>query len=128
MPSSWLRIWTIVTHYHNLVVRLIKHYSKNELNKDKPIDYRFITCSKFNKLIFPTRHGAHGNALTQILLFSRGYWLKFFKNYKFQDISVISNNLFYTGYHIFIKYFNFKLHKILSKIFGPSAYIYIMYN
>tara|TARA_B100001123_G_C15065527_1_gene929411 strand:+ start:288 stop:533 length:246 start_codon:yes stop_codon:yes gene_type:complete len=77
-------------------------------------------------MLFPSRHGEIGNAITEIYYFSQGFWKKLFKQTNWKIKKIATNRLFYTGNAVFGARMPVRLRKILSFILGSSCNLFIL--
>jgi SAM-dependent methyltransferase len=132
LPTAAWRFWTIVLYYAARIKQIITiSYSKscstvnldsnNNINKIIKVGIRGM----LNRL-FPPRHGALGNTMSELYLFSRFRWLACFRTSGWVVDQYFSARLFYTGYsflgpHLVIKYRHF-----LSFMLGSTCLIYVL--
>lgn len=126
IPSSTWRLWTIIAHFPYLLARLFHMKSKNnESSKANQFDKSSKINLNFFSKIIPQPHGEFSSAFAELYYFSKVYWKKIFKLYKFKILKIDSNKIFYTGYHLF-KFRAKNLRILLSKIFGGLCNVFIL--
>ncbi len=104
LPTSSWRFWTILTDY--LVALKNPFY--------------------LLKYPLPIRHGAHGDAISELWLFSHYRWKALFKKSGLSLLNFFKTRLFYTGPLIFNSSLNLDSRKILSYFLGSSCRGYIL--
>jgi len=96
VPSGSWRFWTNLTH-------LVKCWSP------------------------PRAHGEHaGNAMTEMLYFSRRYWQRLFEASGWEVVSYHTNELFYTGHAAMDLRLSMKTRRALSRVLGGSCHVFVL--
>lgn len=130
MPTGAWRFWTNVAHYVELCQRLLlamprlipRGFSRTALLDALRVAREMAGLLKYY-LVVP-RHGEVGNALTEVVTFSRRHWLRHFARHNFAIQQVAPTGLFYTGHMVFGKGFSIPLRQKLSEWLGSACVIY----
>ena len=149
MPTSTWRISTILSFYIDRPIRLwrmiirknnrrpgypdnltkpgIDPSHKGSKSETKP---RELTGSRIlkrlSKELLPSRHGAQGNFLSEIYLFSGFRWKKVFKENGWHLESHSFNHLFYTGHSVLNTWLSLETRARLSQVLGSSCHIFYL--
>lgn len=137
LPSGTWRLWSNICHYFIHPKKILIQLNPKKKTVDKYItEFHPSTLDKHQrnstisqrliKAFIPNRHGAHGNFLTEIYIFSRLHWMLFFNNTGWEIEKVKSNKLFYTGVGILGTYLPINYRKLFRYFLGSSCYIYIL--
>jgi ubiquinone/menaquinone biosynthesis C-methylase UbiE len=81
---------------------------------------------RLRRFLVAERHGAAGNFLSEIYLFSRFRWNKFFREtgWSVQEHSL--DHVFCSGYYLLGKRLNVRHRRRLSRFMGSSSHIYVL--
>ncbi len=138
LPKGYWRFWTNVVHYpfvlkilFQIVVSKISctHYGKDSHSQKNTVIKAMERLSKQEILIqalFPPRHGAIGNSISEIYWFSKSRWDKLFITTNWTIIKHFPNNLFYTGYSLFGSLLSMQVRTVLSYLLGSSSQTYVL--
>ena len=138
LPTGNWRFWTLLTHFPNLVKLVITeivsrcsqvrqvHQGEEMREQSVEANRKHSLAKRVIKKLFPHRHGARGNFLSEIYWFSRLHWVDFFKNTGWRIRAYYGNELFYTGSGFLGSLLNVKHRQQLSHVLGSSCYIYIL--
>jgi len=76
--------------------------------------------------VLPHRHGEHGNALTELYLFSRFHWHLLFRATGFVDVRRYGSRLAYSGYMLVGRHLSLSARSRLSRLVGSSCHVFVM--
>ena len=132
MPTATWRLWSNVTHYHDMLMRiglvvpelLPKGVSLHEARRLVGRLKRILDIVR--AYLIPARHGERGNAFSEIWWFSRFFWARHFENNKFDIKEVAPMGILYTGYMALGNKFSFPWRKKLAKPLGSSCILYVV--
>jgi SAM-dependent methyltransferase len=130
VPSATWRVWTSLGHLIYIVKLIFKSFFlkfiRAENLESTSTRIKNTRWSSLLKLILISpRHGEHGSALSEIILFSRRYWLTLFPVSDWTLIHYHPSHIFYTGNEIFGTMIGVGTRSKLSRIFGSSTHIFI---
>jgi len=131
VPTSVWRFWTILTH-HIYILQLIINHLKN-LFIDNKISYESYNVKNLSKieiisrLLWPSRHGEQGTAISELYSFSKKSWKIYFEKYDWKVRHCCPIGLFYTGNQIFHKKINNSLRVKMSRFLGSSSIVFFLY-
>jgi hypothetical protein len=132
MPSASWRLWTILTHYAELIQKLCaivleinpENYPgqilRNLLRK-----IRQIVSTMRSYAIVP-RHGEYGNVVTELFTFSAKYWRFQFKKMGYEISDIYPTQLFYTGHMLLGSKMNLRVRQKLAKWLGSACVVYVV--
>ena len=136
LPNSMWRFWTIMAHYPFMFISALQAIYKKIIPipepKNRPrnnIQTARDTSGKFEslkKILFPSRRGETGSAITEIYHFSTFRWRRFFIKNGWVLKKIVSNKLFYTGYMVFGSLISLNLRQYMSRFLGSVCHIYVM--
>lgn len=129
LPSSTWRFWTSVAHYVYLPQYILRRRAKDSIRLNQPVAVGLIRKFPLTYLIkhalFPGPHGEHPSAFSELYNFSKSRWLGLFKSNGFEVFNIQKNNLFYTGYGLFLN-LSLSVRRKLALYMGASCHIFIM--
>jgi len=135
MPSAAWRCLTNVTHYLYAVKVLFL------LRRSGAGDGDCITDAHLRRLraggpqaalatalrrVLPQRHGERGNALSEVWYFSRWWWRARFQGTGWRHVATVPNRLAYSGYFVLGAALPLATRRLLSRIVGSAALIYVL--
>ena len=138
MPSGSWRFWTNVAHYPFIFKKAIKIIYNRIIPISEGKSYNAMEHSQITqasklpkielirKVIFSSRHGETGTALSEVYYFSRHRWSVIFKRNGWKIIRIIPNRLFYTGHMILGSVLSIQLRKYISYFLGSSCHIFVL--
>jgi len=137
VPSASWKFWTILTHYcfvFTSVIKILRNRicinSKKEMNIELSRVFDRATRQSriqlVRKVLFPSRHGEAGDALTEVYYLSRHRWIKLFKTSGWEVRKVVPNRLFYTGYMVLDSNLPIELRRYISSFLGSSCHIFVL--
>lgn len=106
VPTPSWRIWTSVAHYYRNVQLLAQFAKKSQSPQSEPAlrpeshTRKTSVIHIVQSILFPFRHGAHGNWLTEVYFFSRVRWSATFRAAHLKLVRTVPTGIFYTGYGI----------------------------
>lgn len=129
LPTGSWRFWTNISFYAYLAKILLEVVFPNLRSGDlaktiERVQKRSLRQNLDVKVLFPSRHGASGNVLSEIYLFSRFRWLKLFHRTGWRVEAYYLSGLFCTGYMILDSKLSLKLRHYASYILGSSSHIF----
>lgn len=132
LPTGSWRFWTNLTHYlfvtkvlmaRVLGIRPVGQESSKQGTGSMP---KRSKVELLRKVLIPPRHGEKGNCLTEIYLFSRYRWERFFERTGWSVELCYPVKLFYTGYSILDASLSIKLRRPMSHVLGSSCLVYVL--
>jgi ubiquinone/menaquinone biosynthesis C-methylase UbiE len=138
LPSASWRFWTNVAHYPFVFKTIIKtvypkirsikgHRKHNEVKSNKAPKMRHVSKKELIKnALYCQRHGAIGNALSELYYFSRYRWSELFRHTGWKIKNCFSTNLFHTGHIIFGHSISVSSRKVLSCLLGSSCHVFVL--
>jgi len=128
VPTSGWRIWTTLGHYPYLVKYLFgkRDIASAEIIPDASDILRRRGLNHLMKRIIAAGpHGECTSAAREVLLYRRKEWVRAFESAGLTLQTVVSTNLFYTGYALFPS-LTVRTRRRLAKIMGSSCFAYIL--
>ena len=135
LPSASWRAWTMVAHFPRLTMRRIEKIWEI-LRRSPSVPRGQVSIRVGAKilrilfgtvpLLFPPRHGARGNALTELFYFSRFFWIPFFEKCGWQLDRCQPNRLFYTGHQLLEARLSLECRRRMSRLFGSACLLYML--
>lgn len=136
LPTGVWRVWTNVAFYvfklKKIFLLFINVLLRTKMAKGSKTTVksgqirRSGIFYKVIKLIFPTGHGAKGNCISEIYLFSRVRWKKLFTQTGWCVIRCIPGRLFYTGHLVMGFSMSIRVRHFLSFLLGSTSQIYVL--
>jgi 2-polyprenyl-3-methyl-5-hydroxy-6-metoxy-1,4-benzoquinol methylase len=135
LPTSTFRIWTTFTFYVDQARKVRRHVFPGSHKDDQggsPDGIQKINQENLNrwqfllKNLFPSRHGARGNLVSEVYLFSRFRWIKLFQETGWAIQFYFPNRLFYTGYQMFGDHLSLASRRYLSYLLGSSCQVFCL--
>jgi SAM-dependent methyltransferase len=132
LPTATWRFWTTAAHYAALVKaaagRLFARPSRPGQARCTPTERAPAQSwlEKLRGLLVPTRHGEHGNGVSELYLFSRFRWRALFRRFGWSVRQLKPNRLFYTGYAILGDRLSLAARHALSYALGSSCHIFVL--
>ncbi|MCC6466708.1 MAG: class I SAM-dependent methyltransferase [Alphaproteobacteria bacterium] len=150
LPSASWRLWTTLTHYLDLPVRIVLRLGRPRSSSFEtrpagapqdgakemrhPEERANASVSKgdsagrsriFNAL-FEFRHGERGTTLGELYLFSRLAWRRLFRRNGFVCEAAVPLGLFYTGYSLFDRRVGIAARRCLARVLGSATVLYVL--
>ena len=130
--STVWRFWQEVANYVVLLQRVVpllpeivpRRLFRSEWNRPE-IVFEELWRLRKQYLLVP-RHGATGNAFTELWTFVRRYWMKYFLRHDFVVILTEAMRLFYTGHMVFGKHWGLRSREWAAKMPGSATIIYVV--
>jgi SAM-dependent methyltransferase len=134
LPTTWWRLWTLLTHYpalvkwlYLLVARKLPVSSPDPVQQSMAARLGKYTWSQLVcRALWPPRHGERGNALSELSWFSRTYWQVFFAMTGWRLVQVYPAGLFYSGNLLFGPALGIPWRRQLSRVLGSATMIYVI--
>jgi SAM-dependent methyltransferase len=134
LPSASWRIWTSLMHYvwlaREVMSRLLRDGGRRtsiDSAAATPAQYSVSTRSAWRRLaglLWSPRHGEHGNALSEVWMFSRFRWIALFRRAGFSVSTCFGAGVFHTGYMIAGIRLPIGVRRRLARIAGSSCLVY----
>lgn len=131
LPSATWRLWSWLAHYAwvakvALATRVARTDDDREAAhwRDRIAGMRWH--ERLRKALLPSRHGEHGNALTEIAWFSRWRWLRLFRRTGFELVAHEGVGLFYSNYTVAGSMLGIPARARLARWLGSSTRIYTL--
>ena len=132
MPSAVWRLWESVTHYVELVQRwsaqsrllLPRRWSCKELHRAWRAVRKMVYLGREYAAV--PRHGATGNAVTELWTFSRRRWVRHFLRHHFTVIRAEPIGLFYTGHMVCGNRWGLPSRERAARVLGAAAILYVV--
>jgi SAM-dependent methyltransferase len=132
LPTAAWRFWTTAAHYVAVVKVgarwLFARRSRPGQARGTPTERvpEQSWLQKLRGLLVPTRHGEHGNGVSELYLFSRFRWRALFRRFGWSVRQLKPNRLFYTGYAILGDRLSLAARHALSYPLGSSCHIFVL--
>lgn len=133
VPSGTWRFWTNVAHYaykfktiFNVICKKVSSKKSQLCNSLEIKTNRLSKIGLLKKLMFPSRHGKTGTALSEMLYFSKHNWYAIFTRSEWEVKKYLPNRLFYTGYAVLGSALPIQLRKYLSYFLGSSCHFFVL--
>jgi SAM-dependent methyltransferase len=130
LPNFNWRLWTTLTHFPNVLKRLVNHvFSNQNTSSDLNIESKYSkndSGQKFLNFLLPGRHGERGNVITEMYFFSRVFWRKKMTENDWQIESVYSIPLFHSGNYLLSDSVSIKFRNFLGRIIGGTTDVYVI--
>jgi SAM-dependent methyltransferase len=132
LPTAAWRFWTTAAHYVAVVKVgarwLFARRSRPGQARGTPTERvpEQSWLQKLRGLLVPTRHGEHGNGVSELYLFSRFRWRALFRRFGWSVRQLKPNCLFYTGYAILGDRLSLAARHALSYPLGSSCHIFVL--
>jgi SAM-dependent methyltransferase len=126
MPSSAWRFWTTLTGAVDFVpfvaATLTGTVPRPSARKPRGplMEFARGTAARFA----PLPHGETGNALTELVTFSKRHWVKQFENNGFEVVRAEPMNLFYTGWCLLGRRVPLETRRRIARTLGSVSYLY----
>lgn len=132
MPSGAWRFWTNCAHYVEMVQRLgslaprlvPRGLNRHALRDALAVGRLILSTAK--QYVFVPRHGERGNALTEVITFSRRQWCRHFRQGHWQIEEVSAMGLFYTGHMVLGPRLGLEKRQSLARAAGSACVIYVV--
>lgn len=133
LPSTAWRIWTSLSYhfyvfrylYQALAVRTVVEHMSATGYPAAP--WRGKNMWELFKLgAWPPRHGARGNSLLELYLFSSQAWKRSFRSRGWVVCYCRPTQIFYTGNELFCHQLSISARRILSYVLGSSTKVYLL--
>jgi SAM-dependent methyltransferase len=129
LPTSTWRVWTTLSLHPLLaklaVKRLVSFARPTTARSAPPLPGSGSGRFRLRMLV-PSRHGEHGNAWTEVWLFSRYRWRALFRRTRFAVAEERPSRLFYTGSSLLGDLLGLPARRRLSRILGSSSRIWVL--
>ncbi|MEW6451038.1 MAG: methyltransferase domain-containing protein [Pseudomonadota bacterium] len=131
MPTTAWRVWTTLSSYPDAFVCLFAAIprivprslpNRDELQRLAAEWYRAIRS--VGGRLFVRRHGERGNAISEIWLFNKRWWLRNFRENGFSILHEQPMGLFYTGNMLLGAYLNIEARKRLARRLGSACHLF----
>lgn len=132
MPTGAWRFWTNCAHYVEMVQRLgslaprivPRGLSQHALRDALAVGRLMLSTAR--QYVFVPRHGEKGNALTEMITFSRRHWCRQFRggHWKIEEVSAMG--LFYTGHMVLGPRLSLEKRESLARAAGSACVIYVV--
>jgi SAM-dependent methyltransferase len=127
MPTSGWRLWSNITHYPWVLKRFMTLLTGRNISS--PTGPRRPRTPKSSSTwiatIFPSRHGEHGNVVTEVYWFSAKIWRRRFTAAGFIPVSELPTGLFYTNAALFGGALSIATRRQLAHVLGSACRIYV---
>jgi len=124
LPTTTWRLWTSLTH-PLYVARSILTLLTAPKSVQSTVRARRQGVSWIH-VLWPNRHGEHGNSLTELYFFSRHSWLRHFTKMGWCVEEDRGAGLFYTGNQTLHRHLKLPKRQMLAGIFGSVTRIFIL--
>ena len=137
LPSVNWRFWTNISFYlfrvQQLALILLRFAQKNKPQNNRTSQKNLLSLYSEHgfiktviKAVIPGGHGATGNCVSQVYLFSRFCWMRIFRRTGWSVRNCYPNRLFYTGHLLCGSLMSIRTRRIMSYLLGSSCLIYIL--
>ncbi|MEJ2061216.1 MAG: class I SAM-dependent methyltransferase [Gammaproteobacteria bacterium] len=131
MPSSSWRFWTNLSHYLLPLKFMLKLAGRRDQGEHAhsvrdAINNGETAFGLAGKVLMPIRHGERGNALSEILLYRRAWWIGRFERAGLEVVCTFSPKIFYTGNRIFENRLSIRVRMLLGRMLGYSTVAYVV--
>lgn len=128
MPTTAWRFWTSLMHYPFLAKTAVRRVRRRSASgaASGVARGRQASRARLRNLIWPARHGAVGNSLSELYYFNRRRWITMFRAAGWQIDTVFGNELFYTGYGIGGSALGTRARIALSRVLGSACLGYVV--
>jgi len=131
MPTHGWRFWTSVTHYIDVIQRLIgslpgllpRSLSPSGLLL-APLQGAKQCAAILIKGAVPQRHGERGNVITELAYFHPSWWQREFEAQGYSVLEDHSMGLFYTGYMSLGPRLCMDKRRRLSRVLGSACHLF----
>ncbi len=130
VPSASWRIWTSFAHYpalpKNIWRRLARGDPRGASGGGTNEHGQSLLGVLIWRVLLPGRHGEVGNAMGEILRFSRRRWIKLFQGTGWKVSQAQPSRLFYTGHSLMGEWLPMGLRRCLAALLGSATHIFIL--
>ena len=126
LPTPTWRVWTTLTHYPDLLKRLIARLPPRRGAAGAAGSGPARPRPALRKLLIPPRHGAFGDVLSEAWWFSRRRWLPLFARTGWDVVAMHPVRLFYSGNLLLGALLPLPARRLLSRVLGSSGLIYVL--
>jgi SAM-dependent methyltransferase len=134
VPSASWRLWTTLGHpiyaarwALGWLIAAVFPRSKSSMQQTAAHLSGKSTLRLLRLGFFPTRHGEHGNWLSEHYLFSRRSWIRRFSRAGWATDSVFPSRLLYSGNEIFGLGLSISSRVRLASFLGSSTFVFILH-
>ncbi len=134
VPSASWRFWETVTHYPFLAVSLVallRGRGASGPPRAGQIDLgfqlkRLSKTALLRKALLPSRHGATGSAVSELVAFGRARWRQSFEESGWVVKRARSGGIFYTGHMLLGPRLPLRFRRALSHIAGSACHVFVL--
>jgi ubiquinone/menaquinone biosynthesis C-methylase UbiE len=129
LPSPSWRMWTSLTHYVHIGMRLSGR-RRPDTSDSRPSDAERLPRRRSNMLAIVKRilwdgpHGEYPSAISELWYFSKARWMGVFKANGFRVTETTPSNIFYTGYGV-LPGVSLGVRRVLARFLGSATRIYV---
>jgi ubiquinone/menaquinone biosynthesis C-methylase UbiE len=126
MPSPFWRFWTTVAGPLDwplfLMASLTGNTGEPRRARQESLAFRLAkgTVARF----VPLRHGEKGNAMTELVTFSKRAWVRAFERHGFEVIAAEPMNTFYTGWFLLGRRWPMQARQRAARLLGSACWVY----
>lgn len=127
VPTHVWRLWTALAHYPALpktILGAVRHDPAD--GGPAAPGRRRRPWSKISAVLFPPRHGEHGNTLSEIFAFRPGRWVRQFEDNGWIVERAVRTGLFQTGYCLFGLGLPVPVRARMAKVLGSACRTYLL--
>lgn len=140
VPNSVWRLSSLLSYYPAQAIDLIRvmrrlffsqtmrnnrHSAPTAQPQASPRKYGSY-ASKLARRIIPSKHGAYGTALSELLRFSRRNWDRFFTHQGWNIIEYRHNGIWATGDYLMGDLLPIQLRRHIGQLIGGIAHVYVL--
>lgn len=137
LPSVNWRFWTNISFYlfrvRQLALILLRFAQKNKPQNNRTSQKNLLSSYSEHgfiktviKAVIPGGHGVTGNCISELYLFSRFRWIRFFTRTGWSVMHCLPNRLFYTGHLLCGSKPNVPMRHAMSYVLGSSCLTYVL--
>jgi SAM-dependent methyltransferase len=137
VPTHVWRLWTALAHYPALPKTILGALRPDLADKRQAAPVRQHRArqhrarqrspwSKMGAVLFPPRHGEHGNTLSEIFAFRPGRWAAHFEGNGWIVERAVPTGLFQTGYCLFGLGLPVAARAALATVLGSACHTYLV--
>ena len=124
MPTAMWRLWTSVAGPLDclpfITASLAGRAPQSAIRRSAPVAFIRGVAARW----IPRAHGETGNALTELVTFSKRRWVTQFEQNGFRVVRAEPMNLFYTGWSVLGHRMPIETRKKLARMLGSACYVY----
>jgi SAM-dependent methyltransferase len=132
LPTGQWRFWTNVAHYSFGMKFLLSRLVPGPFVDGYLVDRvsgnvsESTDSARIKRILFPSRHGEHGNAVTEIGWFSNTRWRSTFETAGWHVERHYPGGLFYSGYLVLGTVLGIPVRRSLSRVFGSACRVWVV--